>query len=134
MRRREFITLLAGAATAWPLAVRGQQAVGVRRIGVLMNTTADSSDQQAQVAVFSKALQELGWTEGRNVRIDIRWAAAGDPREINKHVADLAASAPDVIFATGTASMGPFLQATRTIPIVFARAATSPGFYSSSTP
>src|SRR5437870_2721244 len=119
MKRRELITLLGGAAAAWPRAAQAQQATGVRRIGVLMNTAADSSDQQAHVGVFLQALQELGWTEGRNVRIDVRWAAAGDPREINGHVADLAASAPDVLLATGTASMGPFLQATRTIPIVF---------------
>jgi putative ABC transport system substrate-binding protein len=116
MRRREFITLLGGAA-AWPLAVRAQQGERMRRIGVLMNTTANTEQQQSLVA-FQQALQRLGWTEGRNVQMDVRWAG-GDAREIRRHAGELVALAPDVIVATGNAGMVPLLQATRIIPIVF---------------
>jgi putative tryptophan/tyrosine transport system substrate-binding protein len=116
VRRRDFIALL-GGATAWPLAARAQQGERMRRIGVLMNATEDS-DQQAALAVFTQALQQLGWTEGRNVQIETRWARGSAP-EIRRHAGELVALAPDVIFATGTAAMGPFLQATRTVPIVF---------------
>jgi ABC-type uncharacterized transport system substrate-binding protein len=114
MRRREFISLIGGAA-AWPVAVRAQQPERVRRIGVLMNTTADA-DQQANVATFRQALQQLGWTDGRNVRIEIRWAG-GQASEIRRHANELVALAP--ILATGNASMPPLLQATHTVPIVF---------------
>jgi putative tryptophan/tyrosine transport system substrate-binding protein len=114
--RREFITFLGGAA-AWPLDARGQQADRVRGIGVLMNTSPDQ-DQQASVAAFLEVLQRLGWTDGRNLRVDLRWAGGTTP-EIRRHAAELAALAPDVILATGTAAMGPLLQATRTVPIVF---------------
>ena len=117
MRRREFITLLGGAAAAWPVAVRAQQGERMRRIGVLMNTTANTEQQQSLVA-FQQALQQLGWTEGRNVQMDIRWAG-GDAREIRRHAGELVALAPDVIVATGNAGMVPLLQATRIIPIVF---------------
>jgi putative ABC transport system substrate-binding protein len=116
VRRREFITLLGGAAT-WPLAARAQQPEGMRRIGVLMNATANA-EQQANLAAFLEVLQQLGWTDGRNVRIDTRWAG-GDAREIRRYAGELVARAPDVILATGTVAMGPLLQATRTIPIVF---------------
>ena len=117
MRRREFIRLLGGAAAAWPLAARAQQ--GVRRIGVLHTGAADDPIGQARNAAFLQRLNELGWTEGRNVRIDVRWPAA-DADRIHKYVAELVALEPDVILATGSATVGPLLQATRSIPIVFA--------------
>jgi len=116
MNRREFITLLGGAAAAWPLAARAQQGERMQRIGVLMNTT--SADQQANLQVFLKGLQQLGWIEGQNMRIETRWAE-GDAGAIRRYAGELVALAPDVILATGTAAMGPLLQATRTIPIVF---------------
>jgi putative ABC transport system substrate-binding protein len=118
VRRREFITLIGGAAVAWPLAARAQQPERVRRIGVLMSVSADDPDQQNGVAAFVQALQQLGWTDGRNVRIDIRWPA-GDANLFRKYAAELVALAPDVIAAAGNAAMGPLLQATRTVPIVF---------------
>ena len=117
MRRREFIGLLGSAAAAWPVVARAQQPEHVRRIGVLMMTTVDT-DQQANVATFKQALQQLGWTDGRNVRIEVRWAG-GEPREIRRHANELVALAPDVIVATGNAGMSPLLQATHTVPIVF---------------
>jgi putative ABC transport system substrate-binding protein len=117
LKRREFVTLLAGAAVAWPLAARAQQTERVRQIGVLMNTSAEQ-DQRASVAEFLQVLQQLGWADGRNVRVDVRWAGGTAP-EIRRHAEDLVALAPDVIVATGNASMGPLLQATRTVPIVF---------------
>src|SRR5438094_2500424 len=117
MKRREFITLLGGAAVAWPLAARAQQADRVRRIGVLMYLAADDAEGQARLAAFAQALGQLGWSDGRNLRIDTRWANADD---IGKHAAELAALAPDVLVAgTGTATVAPLLQATRTVPIVF---------------
>jgi putative ABC transport system substrate-binding protein len=117
--RREFITLLGGAAAAWPLAARAQQPEGMRRIGVLTGAGgADDPDIKARLAAFLPALQELGWTDGRNARIDYRWGA-GNPDNIRKYAAELAALAPDVIFASGAASLAPLLQATRTVPIVF---------------
>jgi ABC-type uncharacterized transport system substrate-binding protein len=118
MRRREFITLLGGAAAAWPLAGGAQQADRVRRIGVLMNLAADDPEGQGRLAAFLQGLQQLGWTAGRNLQIDTRWAA-GDADHIRKHAAELVALAPDVILSTGTAVAGPLLQATRTVPIVF---------------
>jgi putative ABC transport system substrate-binding protein len=118
MRRRQFITLLGGAAAAWPLTVHAQKADRMRRIGVLNNPAADDPDSQARVAAFAQALQELGWIDGRNVRIDYRWSS-GDPDRIRRYAAELVALAPDVIVTTGAASAGPLLQATRTVPIVF---------------
>ena len=119
MRRREFITLLGGAvAAAWPLAAQAQQPERMRRIGVLMNAAAVNSEQQSWLGAFLKALQELGWIDGRNVRIDTRWATT-NAAEIRKHAAELAALAPDVILAPGASTVGPLLQATRTVPIVF---------------
>jgi putative tryptophan/tyrosine transport system substrate-binding protein len=124
LKRRDFITLIGGAAT-WPLAARAQQSERMRRIGVLMNV-AEESDQQANLAVFVQALQQLGWINGRNVQIETRWAG-GSAAEIRRHAGELVALAPDVIFATGTASMGPFLQATRSLPIVFVNVADPVG-------
>ncbi|HKF13362.1 MAG TPA: ABC transporter substrate-binding protein [Xanthobacteraceae bacterium] len=116
MKRREFITLLGGAA-AWPLAARAQQGERVRRIGVLLPATADDQVWQARVGAFLQALALLGWTIGRNVRIDVRWATA-NAGEIRRHAAELAALAPDVILAAGNSAAGPLLQETRTVPIV----------------
>ena len=118
MRRREFITLLGGAAAAWPLAGGAQQADRVRRIGVLMNLAADDPEGQGRLAAFLQGLQQLGWTAGRNLQIDTHWAA-GNADHIRKHAAELVALAPDVILSTGTAVAGPLLQATRTVQIVF---------------
>ena len=118
MRRREFITLLGGAAATWPLAARAQQVERVRRIGVLMSTAADDAESQARIAAFLQGLQQLGWTDGRNVRIDTRWGAS-DADAIRRYAAELVALAPDVILASGGSVMGPLLQATRTVPIVF---------------
>ena len=116
MRRREFITLLGGAA-AWPLAARAQQGERMRRIGVLMYLAADDAEAQARLAAFAQALKQLGWSDGRNLRIETRWATADD---IRRHAAELAALAPDVLLAgTGTPTVAPLLQATRTMPIVF---------------
>jgi putative ABC transport system substrate-binding protein len=119
MRRREFITLVGGAAAAWPLAARTQQAERVRRIGALHTGVAHDPMGHARNAAFLQRLNELGWTEGRNVRIDIRWAAA-DADRIRRYAAELVTLEPDVILATGSATVGPLLQATRSIPIVFA--------------
>src|SRR5215831_19680805 len=117
MKRRAFITLLGGAA-AWPLAVRAQQADRMRRIGVLMNHAAGVPEGQARLIAFVQTLQQFGWTDGRNVRIDTRWAA-GDADRIRQYAAEFAAPAPDVILATGSFGVGPLLQATRAVPIVF---------------
>jgi len=117
MRRREFITLLAGAA-AWPLAARAQQADRLRHIGVLMASAADDAQSQARIAAFLQGLQQLGWTDGRNVRLDKRWIV-GSAGDISKSAAELIALAPDVILATGSPVLGQLLQATRTVPIVF---------------
>src|SRR4249919_2738858 len=118
MKRREFIILLGGSAVAWPVAARAQQGEPMRRIGVLMNLGADDTEGQDRLAAFIQALKQLGWSEGRNLRIDTRWATADD---IRRHAAELAALAPNVLVAgTGTATVAPLLQATRTVPIVFA--------------
>jgi putative tryptophan/tyrosine transport system substrate-binding protein len=118
MRRRQFITLLGGAACAWPLAARAQQGERMRRIGVLLNAAADDAVFQTRVGAFLQALALLGWTIGRNVRIDTRWATA-NAAEIRRHAVELAALAPDVILAHGAGPVGALLQATRTVPIVF---------------
>jgi ABC-type uncharacterized transport system substrate-binding protein len=118
MRRRAFIALLGGAAAAWPLAAHAQQTGGMRRIGVLMSVTSDDPEGQARLAAFLQGLQEFGWSVGRNARIDIRWSA-GQADTIRKYAAELAALAPEVILASGGAVVGPLLQATRTVPIVF---------------
>ena len=116
MKRREFIAGLGGAA-AWPLAARAQQSERMRRIGVLMSAAIET-DQPAAVGAFVRALQQLGWTEGRNVRIDIRWAR-GDPAEARRYAEELIALASDVIMAGGQVALEALLQATRTVPIVF---------------
>ena len=119
MRRREFIALLGGAAATWPLAARAQQGERMRRIGVLTATVSDDVEGRARLAAFQQGLQQLGWAEGRNMRIDTRWAGA-NAAEIRKHAAELVALAPDVILSTGGASLAPLMQTTRTVPIVFA--------------
>jgi putative tryptophan/tyrosine transport system substrate-binding protein len=116
--RREFITLLGGAAVAWPLAARAQQREQMRRIGVLMNLGSDDAEGQARNAAFLQGLQELGWTVGRNVRIEYRWGA-GDAELFRRYASELVALAPDVILAGGGAVVPSLLQATRTVPIVF---------------
>jgi putative ABC transport system substrate-binding protein len=116
--RRAFIAALGGAILAWPLAARAQQGERVRRIGVLLPAAADDSQFQTWVAAFLQALALLGWTIGRNVRIDTRWTS-GNAAEIRRHAAELAALAPDVILAHGASTVGPLLQATRAVPIVF---------------
>ena len=117
MRRREFITLLGGAAAAWPLAVHAQQGERARRIGVLMNLAADDAEGQARIAAFLQGLQQLGWTDGGNVRIDYRFAA-GD--RFQRYAEELLALAPDVILASATPSVQALQRTTRTVPIVFA--------------
>ena len=118
MKRREFISLLGGAAVASPLAARAQQPERMRRIGVLLPASPDDAVFQARVETFVQELARLGWTKGRNIQIDIRWAST-NANEIRRHAAELAALSPDVILATGDSTMPPLLQATRTILIVF---------------
>ena len=118
MRRREFITLVGGAAAAWPLAARAQQSERVRRIGVFMNTAADDPAGQARLLAFAQTLAQSDWTDGRNVRMDIRWGA-GDAERIRRYAAELVALAPDVILASGTTTLGPLRQVSRTVPTVF---------------
>jgi putative tryptophan/tyrosine transport system substrate-binding protein len=120
MRRREVITLLGGAAAAWPLTVRAQQPERMRRIGVLMNTAADDPTGQTRLLAFAQALAQAGWTDGRNVRIDIRWGA-GDPERVRIYAAELVALAPDVVLASGGTTLGPLRQVSRTIPTVWCR-------------
>jgi ABC-type uncharacterized transport system substrate-binding protein len=119
MRRREFIGLVGGAAFACPLAARAQQGERMRRVGVLIGSAgdADDTDVQARLAAFQQGLQQLGWTDGRNVQIEYR-RGAGDADRIRRFAAELVALAPDVILASGTATVGALQQATRTVPIV----------------
>ena len=117
MRRREFIKVVAGLAVVLPFAVRAQQPERMRRIGVLLAATADDVEFQTWVGAFLQGLQQAGWSIGQNVRIDIRWATS-NAAGIHKHAAELAALAPDVILAHGASTVGPLLQATRTVPIV----------------
>jgi putative ABC transport system substrate-binding protein len=118
MRRRAFIATLAGAA-ALPLAVRAQQPERVRRIGVLMPLPENDPESHRRIAALQQGLHDLGWTAGRNVQIEARWAE-GDAARTQRYADELAAMAPDVIFASGSAAAGPMLRASRTIPIVFA--------------
>jgi len=118
VRRRDFIKVVAGSAAAWPLAARAQQPERIRRIGILLAATANEAEFQVWVGAFLQELALLGWTIGRNVRIDTRWATV-NAGEIRRHAAELAALAPDVILASGSTTVGPLLQATRTVPIVF---------------
>src|SRR5262245_16411355 len=117
--RREFITLLGGAAASWSLDARAQQSERVRRIGVLTSgATADDPDGRVRTSAFLQGLQQSGWIDGRNIQIDYRWGA-GDADNMRKYAAELVMLAPDVILASGTATVAPLLQATRTVPIVF---------------
>jgi ABC-type uncharacterized transport system substrate-binding protein len=118
MRRRDFIRAVVGSAAAFPFAARAQQHERTRRIGVLMSLAADDKEGHARVDAFVQGLRELGWIDGRNVQIDIRWAAGAD-RVRQKYASELVALSPDVILASGGSVVGPLLQATRTVPIVF---------------
>jgi len=126
MRRREFITLLGGAAAAWPLAARAQQPERLRRIGVLMNRAADNPEGQDRLAAFHQGLQELGWGIGRNVRIDTRWSEDNADRS-TKYAAELVALTPDIILASGTLAVTALQHISRTLPIVFAAVADPVG-------
>jgi ABC-type uncharacterized transport system substrate-binding protein len=125
MKRRNFIALLGGAA-AWPLAARAQQAAQTRRVGVLMNLAADDAEGLARVTAFVQALQQLGWTDGRNVRIDYRWAA-GDPERFQRYAQELLTLGPDVTLASATPGIVALERASRTVPIVFVAVADPVG-------
>jgi putative ABC transport system substrate-binding protein len=118
MQRRDFVTLLGGAAAAWPLAARAQRPDRIKRIGVLLPASADDAEYPGLLNAFLQGLQQLGWTDRHNLQIDIRWSG-GNADGINKDAVELAALAPDVIVAPGSSTAGPLLQATRTVPIVF---------------
>ena len=122
IRRREFLTAFGGAVIAWPfvcpVAARGQQGERMRRVGVIAPSTADDAESRARVAAFLQKLGELGWIEGRNVRIEYRWTA-GNAEDSRRYAAELVAFAPDVILANGAQTLGPLRQLTRTVPIVF---------------
>src|SRR5262249_21433331 len=117
MRRRDFIVLLGGATAAWPLAARAQQPEQMRRVGVLIPRAANDPESRARIAAFQQGLQQWGWTEGRNARIDIIWPG-GSAEAIRKASAELAALAPDVILAHGGATVGPLLMAPSAWPVV----------------
>src|SRR5262245_18845108 len=119
MRRREFISLVSGAAISWPLAVQAQQAERMRRIGMIAGLTESDPSLQAMVAAFRGALAKLGWTEGSNVLIEYRWRG-GDADRMVRQAAELVAYAPDVIFVSGGLGVERLLQTTRAVPIVFA--------------
>jgi putative tryptophan/tyrosine transport system substrate-binding protein len=118
LKRRTFVTLLGGAAAAWPLIVQAQRRERMQRIGVLMTLAAADPVGEARIASFAQGLQQLGWTIGRNAQIDVRWSGA-DADNIRKSAAELVALAPDVIVANGNAAVAPLLQVTRSLPIVF---------------
>src|SRR5262244_3169040 len=118
--RREFITLLGGAAAARPLAARAQQPERMRRIGVLMPLAADDPVRQARITALREGLEKLGWTEGRNIRIDTRWTTTGDVESMRRFAKELVALQPDLIVTQSTPITATLLQETRTIPIVFA--------------
>ena len=119
MRRREFITLLGNAAAAWPLALRAQQSEPMRRVGVLMGFAESDREEQAFVAAFREELQKLGWAEGRNIRIDTRWATAVDAEARQRFAKELVALQPDLILSRNTPTTAALMQQTRTIPIIF---------------
>jgi putative ABC transport system substrate-binding protein len=119
LKRREFITLLAGAAAGWPLAADAQQPVAVRRIGVLMAHAENDAEFKAYVAAFRGGLEKLGWTEGRNIRVDFRWGALEDAEERQRSAKELIALEPDLILTQNTPPTASMLQQTRTIPVVF---------------
>src|SRR5947208_42351 len=118
MKRREFITLLGGAAAAWPLAGGAQQGARLRRIGVLMSAVEGDQRGLESITAFAQGLAELGWTVGRNVRIEYRWGA-GDLDRFRRYAAELIALSPDVVLATAGSIVGAFQQASRTVPVVF---------------
>jgi putative tryptophan/tyrosine transport system substrate-binding protein len=118
MKRRDFMTLLGGAAVGWPLAARAQQPERMRRIGVLMNSTATDAAWQSYVAGFVEALRQLGWSEGQNLRVDLRWNA-GDAALARIYAAQLIGLMPDVILASSTTNLTIVQQATNTVPVVF---------------
>jgi ABC-type uncharacterized transport system substrate-binding protein len=118
MRRREFITLLGGAAVAWPLAAHAQQGERMRRIGIISPASSNDSHYQVRIGAFLQELQQLGWIIGRNMRIDTRWTE-GNADDTHKYAAELVALTPDAILATGVSTVGPLLQLTRTVPVVF---------------
>jgi len=119
MRRREFIRLFSSTVVAWPLVARAQQQERVRRIGVLMNLVEDDPEASARISAFVQRLSQLGWTEGRNLQIDYRWAA-GNSEWFGKYAGELVALTPDVVLASGNQSVAALHQATRTLPVVFA--------------
>src|SRR5215471_4435492 len=119
MKRREFITLLGGAAIAWPLAARAQQGNRIRRIAVLMPWDENDPEPKRRVSAFTQALADLGWTDGRNVRVDLRWGG-GDINRIRALAQELVGLQPDVIVTNSTAPTIALQRETRTIPIVFA--------------
>src|SRR5215469_3419182 len=118
MERRRFMTMLAGGMLSAPLAVEAQKADGLPRIGVFLSTAANDPESLARVGAFLQGMQELGWTDGRNVRIEYRWGS-GDAGLIRKYAAELVALAPEVILAQGSSTVGPLQLATRDVPIVF---------------
>src|SRR5262245_45360724 len=120
LKRREFVTLLGGAAAAWPLAARAQQGERVRRISVLMGHLESDSKAQAHIAAVRDGLHKLGWTEGHNTRIDTRWTAPGDTQSMQRFAKELVALQPDIILSNTTPTTTALLQQTRAIPIVFA--------------
>ena len=120
MRRRDFITLLGGAAATWPVVGRAQQGERVRRVGVLMHTTSDEPDAQARLAAFLQGMQGAGWEVGRNLRIETRWSE-GDVARLRKNATELVALNPDVILAGTGPTAATLQQASRTVPIVFAQ-------------
>jgi ABC-type uncharacterized transport system substrate-binding protein len=126
MRRRQFITLLGGAVVAWPSAARTQQRERMRRVGVLQNLAADDPEGHARIAVFVEGLRQLGWTDGRNLRIDIRWAV-GDSELNRKYAAELVALAPDAILAVTSLAVEALRRVTRTVPIIFVQVADPVG-------
>jgi putative ABC transport system substrate-binding protein len=118
MKRREFIGLLGGGMAAWPLAARAQQPGRMRRIGVLLNITADDPESQGRLAAFAQGMQSLGWVIGQNIRVEYRWGG-GSVDAMRKYAEELVALAPDVILAQSTAAVAPLLQSTHAVPIVF---------------
>ena len=118
MKRRAFITLLGGAA-AWPLAARGEQGERMRRIGIVTSVLETDADAQARYAVLRQALQQLGWTEGRNIQFDHRFGSAGDSDVVRRHAQELVALAPDLVVASGSQNVAALQQVSRTVPIVF---------------
>jgi putative ABC transport system substrate-binding protein len=118
VKRRDFITLLGGAAAAWPLAARAQQPERMRKIGVLMGGAAGMTDQQAGLAVFMQLLHQLGWTEDRNVQLETRWSG-GDPARVRRYAEELVALPAEVIMTNGAFPLEALLRATRSVPIIF---------------